>query len=333
MKVNFVVDNRLPIEPLERLNELNRLRSLSWDEGVTECKVHAWIWPLFALMKTRLPNVVLSDSFDSEAINIVTQSGIRRCHGFDPGRFFCVVVRSDGAPFFYAPLEIVQNPRHAGWRRIFMPHLPQPGLIPRSSHRKEVMTVAYAGEPVNDAVGESGLIKKIEESGLCWVSFGIGEWNDFSDVDVLVGVRSFDKNPHHHKPPTKLFNAWLARIPFVGGWDSAYSAVGTPGVNYIRVSSSKELLEALRLLKEDRDLYNNVVESGVHAMEQYKIEKTLDKWVSMLDNVASPMYAKWRSGGIISRFETALSRTAFSMFESQLLRNSVRTWHYVSRRW
>lgn len=57
---------------------------------------------------------------------------------------------------------------------------------------------------------------------LTLVDRGAEFWSDCSDVDVVLGLRSFGRVKFDTKPPTKLINTWLAVALFIRGRDPAY---------------------------------------------------------------------------------------------------------------
>ena len=120
------------------------------------------------------------------------------------------------------------------------------------------------------------------------------QWQDLHDVDVLVGIRHFGKKHYKRKPPTKLIDAWHANIPFVGGWDSAYSQIGEPGRDYLRVASYKELLSSLIRLKNDKDLYNRLVAAGRRQARHYTQSAIADHWRQLLERDVAPAYRAWK---------------------------------------
>ena len=194
-------------------------------------------------------------------------------------------------------------------KSIYMPHLPQPGLVPRARCRGRVLNVCFSGEPQN-SVDIASLADAIEKFGCRIIHKGKGEWQDLSDVDILLGIRSFSKDRHHSKPPTKLFNAWLAGIPFIGGYDSAYEQVGSPGRNYIRVASPVELLDAINRLTCDSDLYESLVSEGAKAGGGCSPGKTIERWSRFINETVTPAFNDWEETGA----RTSISRHAKAFF-------------------
>ena len=142
-------------------------------------------------------------------------------------------------------------------------------MIPRDPARDHVECVAYAGNPHNLAGSASAWSSALNRKGIEFRCLGPDSWNDCSRVDILVGVRSFSKSRHKSKPASKLVNAWHARIPLIGGFDSAFEQIGRPGRDYIRVRSLDDAVEAICKLRDDRDLYRSIVDSGAARVSEY----------------------------------------------------------------
>ena len=277
-------------------DNLDEIRALKWEEGTFVCCRHAWVWPVYCQLKMRGWPVSFSYEFQEGAVNIIHGQIAREClTASDLCRRFIVAIRADFRPFPFGQFEIVQNQQYAGRRRIYMPHLPQPGLIPRNRKRNRVVNVCFSGQ-IENSIDTVLLKRHLKKMGCRFVFREQGQWQDMYDIDVLLGIRSFSKNPYHSKPPTKLFNAWHAKIPFIGGYDSAYEQVGAPGCNYLRVSDYDGLIEAIVRLKEDSDLYEQLVREGVEAGRQYTSEKITAKWELFFKDAVKPCYYAWSNG-------------------------------------
>ncbi len=275
---------------------LDELRALKWEEGTLACCDHAWGWPAYCQLKMRNWPVSFGYELREGAVNVIHGQIAREClTAGDLRRHFVVAIRADFRPFPFGQFEIVQNQRYAGIRCVYMPHLPQPGLIRRDRNRDSVSNICFSGQ-IENSIDTSILKRDLEQMGCRLVFREQGQWQDMHDVDVLFGIRAFSEEPFHSKPPSKLFNAWHAGIPFIGGYDSAYEQVGVPGENYLRVSSYEDLLTAISRLKEDSDLYQRLVRAGKEAGKQYTPERTTDRWCSFFKDSVDPRYFDWVNG-------------------------------------
>ena len=333
MKVNFIIYKHLPKGGRQLEVELNRLRELDWDNSINEAKRQlSHVWGSYCLLKNRLPGVELSARFCRNAINVIDTDGLREAHDFDPIRHFTVTIRRDVRPFPYSHLEIIQNQAYAGPGTVYIPYWPQPGLLPRRESRSVVENVCYAGDPKNLWGDQRTIEETLNRVGLNFIIRPkFSEWNDLRDVDIMIGIRTLDKKKHNHKPASKMINSWHANIPFVGGYDSAFTQCGSVGKDYLRVSNKKELLEALSLLKTDHKTYKDLVENGKCAVREFTIDAISQRWADVLNDVAWPMYERWREHGEIRRLSDIVSKSRYIVFEKTPMQVLPRVLHKVRR--
>ena len=211
----------------------------------------------------------------------------------------CIKADRDKHPF--AQLHIVQNPDDDltyMWPRHYLPHWPQGMLIPRDGNRGDRFeNIAYFGKK-HELAQE---LKSYQwEEYLC--SLGLKwhiiteehRWHDYSYVDAIIAIRSFDKvNTYNHKPASKLFNAWLAGVPAILPCESAYQKEGRNGVDYIEVSTFKDAMFALKNLKEDIPFREMIMKGCLAQSERIKPETVAEKWKDFLIRKAIPEYEKW----------------------------------------
>jgi hypothetical protein len=211
---------------------------------------------------------------------------------------FIVAIRADYPRVPWAAANVVQNRLQADDRGSFwIPHWPQPGLIPRAADRDTVQCVAYAGVPCWLARGERQWSAALKALGIEFRRLGHDNWNDYSTVDVLVAVRSFDESRYDEKPPSKLFNAWHARVPLIAGYDSAFEQIGRPGVDYFRVSTLEQAIAAIERLRDDRTLYRSVVDAGAARATVYSRDRIAECWQNLLSGPISLRYLRWQQRG------------------------------------
>lgn len=210
---------------------------------------------------------------------------------------FRVSMRADYPRLFDVDFEILQNPAvRCTARQAYLPYWPVPGVLPRDQSRKGVATIAYAGR-----IGPRNLAGELRRSqgrpGGCEVRIIEPHlWHDLRDIDVLVAIRSFDKATHDNKPPSKLFSAWRAGVPLIAGYDSAFSAVGRPGVDYIRVGTEEEFLSQLQRLSSDQKAYDALVHAGRQRAREVSHEALAQVWLDCIDQRIRPAFEIWSSG-------------------------------------
>ncbi len=240
-------------------------------------------------------------------------------------REFRVSARADYPQLFDVDFEILQNPAMPvrADRSAYLPYWPIPGLIPRDSSRAGVNSVAYAGR-----FGPRNLDCSLVEGheafrGLEFRTIRPERWHDMSEIDLLIGIRDFDGKLHYSKPPSKLFNAWLANVPLIGGCDSSYSATGTPGKDYLRVGTSEELCEAVARLRRDGEYYDSIVAAGRIRARECTPERVARQWLEVLEGPVAQAFARWRElpkrmGGLSVRRALDVGRNSLSSLRRRL---------------
>jgi hypothetical protein len=216
---------------------------------------------------------------------------------------FIVCVRADYPKRLWAHYHLVQNKNQLSSKSSYIPHWVQPGLVKQNKYRSNVFTVAYAGQPSNgNMAGTPDTWKRLlEPYQIKFITLSNGKWHDLSSVDVLIGIRSFDKKEYNTKPPTKLFNAWHAGIPLIAGNDSAYKQVGTPGEDYLIATSPSEALNTILELRNNKELYRRITENGAKKALNYSEEKIAECWEKILVGPVMGRYQQWKKRQIFER--------------------------------
>lgn len=234
---------------------------------------------------------------------VIALSGTLHTGFTPPPDVFLAAVVADGLPHPGAHVQILQNRRHAELLpgSIYMPHWPQAHLVPRDPPRgDEFRRVCFFGDPANlapELVSEGWRTGLKNDLGLEFLVRRHDAWHDFHDIDAAIAIRDFHGNRHIHKPATKLYNAWLAGVPFVGGTDSAYKAEGTPGEDYLMARSLSELKQCLRTLGTDVSLRHRLTKSGRIRAEEFTQEATTQRWRKLVEEELPARAAAWRTMG------------------------------------
>ncbi|EAW39299.1 hypothetical protein [Lyngbya sp. PCC 8106] len=275
--------------------------------------IYAWILQTYLRLK--------ADGFPCQLVDYFPQSGIvlthRNCLSINqqlkPGNnLLLVCIKAESNFYPYAQLHVVQNPEEVETINpgYYIPHWPQPGLIPRDSQRgNQFKNIVFFGHKSNLTPELSSLEwhNTLNQLGLNWCPI-INQnhwtdyqtidnrWNDYSQADAVVAIRSFGKNNKYvNKPATKLFNAWLAGVPAVLGNESAYRAEGIPNFNYLEVTSLNELIFALKQLKTNRNLREYIVKNSQFKLNQVNSNQITKKWRYFLTEIAIPAFDDWCS--------------------------------------
>jgi len=234
--------------------------------------------------------------------------------------FICL--RAEAPPHPYAQLQVVQNPVEAEVRQFYLPHWPQPGLLPRDSARgNRFESVAFLGHQNNlatelqspdwaDRLRELGLVWQPVVNNNTWNDYSQldNRWHDYRSIDAVVAVRSFERNTwtreYRNKPPTKLFNAWRAGVPALLGPESAFRAVRHSPLDYIEVATLDELVEGLTKLRDNLNFRQEMVKQANRRAEDCSPVNITHQWIRFLDSVAVPAYEGWcRSNSLMRQFQ------------------------------
>ena len=179
----------------------------------------------------------------------------------------------------------------------YMPHWPQPGLIPRNPERGDRFeNVAYFGRGGNLAPELKTPEWDREMTCLGLKSTVIeneNRWNDYSDVDAVLAVRSFDSKQYLKKPASKLYNAWLAGVPAVLGPESAYRGERKNDLDYIELNSPADAISALKRLKENKAHRKAMVENGHIRAREVSEEAMINRWREMFTEIVKSAYKNW----------------------------------------
>ncbi|MDH4469374.1 MAG: hypothetical protein QE493_00165 [Verrucomicrobiae bacterium] len=187
----------------------------------------------------------------------------------------------------------------------FIPHWSQPFLIPRDLKRGERFeTICFMGDSQSIApelCSQEWHAHLERELGLRFVHRDFKRWHDFSDVDCIVAIRDFSGSSFCYKPANKLYNAWLAGIPFIGGKDSAFSGDGNPGEDYLVANSTQELFMQLKKLKEDPLFRSKLVNNGHLSGALFTREAILQCWKRLVQETIPIRAMKWYQYSDIQR--------------------------------
>lgn len=223
-----------------------------------------------------------------------------------PGLFLVDVV-ADSLPHKDGILHIVQNAAHAArlpWS-VFIPHWPQPDLVPRAKERgAKFERVAFFGDDRNLAIELRDHAWQAELQRTTGASFEIRRterWHDYSDVDAVVAVRDFGGMRQLHKPATKLYNAWIAGVPFIGGADSAYAADGKPGRDYLVARTPSEVLRHLAELSRSPEQRGALAAAGRNKAENFSEEAMARRWRQLVEETIPQRMRRRQSAPVWAR--------------------------------
>jgi hypothetical protein len=305
--VNFVIRS---MDSVEGAIQSDNLDDFIQDHASFRDSISSWgdlCWcalTYFRLRDRGFENARLSDRIEPGCINIVHSGQLKTSPV--PKDAFIVCIRGDVDPRIWAHYHIVQNQDQLGPGSSCIYLWPQPGLILRKSIPESVDLVGYLGQPYNGnlALHPAELAKLLQPHGFEFTAPAT-DWHDLSGFDAIIGIRSFDGKRHSAKPPSKLINAWLAGVPFIGGSDSAYAQCGQDGVDYLVARTRDELVGQLLRLKADPEFVQSLVRNGRKKVTGFDNDALAAQWRAALEGPISDRYRKWQANRTRERLRFA----------------------------
>lgn len=221
-----------------------------------------------------------------------------------------VCVRADRQPQWYADVEIVQNAHSAKEPQVcYLPLWPQPGLIRRESSRGthlERLVFKGAASECHPMFESPQWAAFLADSELQWVAdraqwqgpkpraYNETRWNDYSDADLVIGIRKDTNSLYPNKPASKLVNAWLAGVPAILGPEIAYRELRRSPLDYIEAAELCDVIAAVTRLRRDPSLYRSMVENGFARARHFEIPALTQRWQHLLFETIPRFLGSWR---------------------------------------
>lgn len=213
-----------------------------------------------------------------------------------------VLIRSDVPGWWHLPVapvvEVMPNRIVARKpNQLFIPELPQRGLIPRASTAIERITsIAVKCNPENlpDVLRDPAFAGEVRAAGVTLLidvpretSGPDQQWHDYSNVDAALCARRKSPSSLLWKPAGKLVNSWVAGCIPIAAREPAYLELGRHGEDVWFIDSVGDLPRALRALNGSIDTIRRL-EEGVRARQQeFQYHRVLAQWRSLLESAAA----------------------------------------------
>ena len=274
-----------------------------------------WIVTTYLYLKRKKLNVLISDKFTPGQINVVSSLDYgAKDLAFDS---FIVGTRSDGFKPVLCDFVIAQNRFQLDSETdAFIPHWPQPGIIPRTQERgSTIKNLTFKGNERNlyEPFRSPEFQRKLKQLD---VEFRINggsakdfvTWHDYSADDLVLAVRDLTEKDILVKPASKLVNAWIAGVPALLGPEPAFQDFKKSTLDYIEVRSVQEALDAIQKLKSNPEFYQNMIVNGLKRAEEFTVENMIKRWVEVLSGPVADQYRKWRGKNRLERIARFLLR-------------------------
>ena len=300
----YLPDKYLPDAARQEAWKSGTLTTLE-ESGKIAC-AQCWIYQTWLALENAGCHTALVHEMPREGIVITLSGLLGPSYRANPG-VFCADIVADYVPHPGAHLHIVQNAVHARRlaRSTFMPLWPHPNLLPRDPARGDRFeNLGFFGDACNlapelrDPAWQASLREK---TGLEFRIVGAQGWHDYREMDCILAVRGLNASTYLHKPSTKLYNAWIAGVPFIGGMDSAYRGDGKPGTDYLAVARLAELETALARLAEDAALRKSLVEAGRARSAFFNPDAILSRWKTLVESTLPGAAEKWQRRPSVSK--------------------------------
>jgi len=300
----YLPEKYLPAAGLREAWVSGRMRQM--EQGGKIATAQTWIYQTWANLKAMGFEAPLVFEMPKRGI-VITLSGFFPDAFRPPADLFFAAVVADGLPHPAAHLHIVQNAAHAARLAgsVYLPHWPHPNLVPRRESRGgKFETLAFFGDPVNlapELKGDEWKERLERELGISFEIRNAERWHDYSDVDCVLAIRDFSGPAQVHKPATKLYNAWLAGVPFIGGAESAYASDGRGGIDHLVARTPEAAFEHLSRLKADAAFRKKLVTAGTESGTRFSLAATTSRWQQLVARDLPARAEKWFRKPPVSR--------------------------------
>ena len=300
--VHFVLANRATHwRDIERLDESR----IALEPRRFVAGRNSWVAQTYVRLRSALESrgwtVTVGESFEPGSIVVV--------HRDDANEFatcahasYLVVVRADRAPVAACDLAIVQNRIDNAPHERFIPLWPQPGLRQRDSSRADTISrIAYHGRTTSAPAwfSDAAFLRALAKRG---VEFEIQQsrWDDYRRVDLAIAAREDSDALLATKPATKVYNAWLARVPVLAGPEPAYVEIRRGPLDFIEIRDGEDVIRAIDRLRANPALFRAMVSNGVKRGRDFSVDAIRSRWISLLEDEVLPAFSA-RAGDLASR--------------------------------
>lgn len=306
--VYFYVPKRLWTKSLPESPEDYWDWEINRTQGAYRSGKYSWTLLTYLHLKSVGFPCELTNKFPDDGV-VVTHTDFISTHLKPKSRVLLVCIQADRPRHPYAHLYVVQNFQDATQNskltlnrlffgaKYYIPNWLQPGLIPRDQSRDDRFeNVAYFGIEDNLATELKELFweNELAALGLRWHIVGCKGWNDYSSIDAIVAVRSFEyQGAYLRKPPSKLFNAWQAGVPAILGREAGFRSQRRSDLDYIEVTSVQDAIAALKRLRDDKELRQAMSKNGQVRAKDVQSENITKQWQIFFIDIVFPAYQKW----------------------------------------
>lgn len=287
-------------DEIARLEDLDLHDHAFWSHEGKERR-RAWVLQTYLWLRRYGHEVDISDTLPPDGTVVVLpepyiREALLRQYSAAHRELIIVTIRADVYDFrpLLGDVDVTQNGRFADDRRtFFVPHWPQPGLIPRDPSRgTTIENVVFKGgfgsldQDFRSAQWYDELAKRNLRFHIATARTegDVPNWHDYGHADLNLAVRpSFDDGGMRcEKPASKLVNAWHAGVPSLLGREYAFRELRRSELDYIEVTTVDEALSAIDRLIADPELYQRMIQRAHDRAQAFTPARIAERWSEVL---------------------------------------------------
>jgi hypothetical protein len=294
--------------------------------------VDVWIVQTYLHVRDALAadgwSVTLSDRFEPGAICVAHWDELHRTRWRAPLAYL-IGVRADRPPMLTSDKVVRQNtivPDDA--RTVGIAPWPQPGMRPRRPERGDrVRRVGYFGRMAQapSFFSAASFRRELDLLGLEFVP-SEHDWQDYSEVDVVMAFRTAPPSLLRHKPATKVSNAWLAGVPAIVGPEPAYLQLRNDENDMCVAHDGAEVIAELSRLVHDPRHYAAMRERAAQRASEFDVPAIRARWLAFFRERVAPAFAQWKheESGPVRRYAWYLESLLAERIAAKRFRARVR---------
>ena len=285
-----------------------------------------WIFQTYYIFrKIGLKDVFLTDIIPKEGVVIFHSGYFEKNLKPSVSQFF-ICVSADYGRHRYAHIHIFQNIQQTQFqykngrlfldklfiytRNIFIPHWTQPQIINRQAKSKSLRKIGYFGLTQNLDVEIIDFLTEFSSKND--LEFEIVDdylkWNDYTNFDLIIAIRSLKKGEYFNKPFSKLINAIIAGVPVISGDESSARFFKKKYFPFLSiVNSINELENEIFYIKDNYVDTLLTVEKYSTKLKESFPKEVIDSWSKCFETSIS-LFQKWRNSTLKSRELFFISR-------------------------
>jgi hypothetical protein len=264
--------------------------------------VDVWIVQTYLHVRDALAaegwNVTLSDRFQAGGIAVAHWDELHRTRWRAPLAYL-IGVRADRPPVLAADKVVRQNtlaPDDA--RTVGIAPWPQPGMRPRRPQRGNMVSrVGYFGRLAQapSFFNDPAFRSELARLGLDFVP-SEHDWQDYSDIDIVIAFRTAPPSLLRHKPVSKISNAWLAGVPAIVGPEPAYLQLRESEHDMRVATDAPGVIAELTRLVTDHEFYAAMRARAAARAQEFDVPALRDRWLAFFRERVAPAFAQWSAG-------------------------------------